>query len=180
MLLATPDVLFPFLAVELHRPRALGLLYAAAGIGAVLAALTSGWVSRVRRLGLAVAVCAAVWGAAVAVAGVVGGLVPVVAALVVAGVADMLSGVFRSTLWNRTVPDELRGRLAGIELLSYSSGPSLGGARAGLAAGRVGVRPAIALGGLACVAGVAVVAAALPRFRSYRVARDDVPPTLAA
>jgi len=179
MLLATPDVLFPFLAVELHRPRALGLLYAAAGIGAVLATLTSGWVSRVRRLGLAVAVCAASWGAVVGVAGVVGGLLPVVAALIVAGAADMLSGLFRSTLWNRTVPDALRGRLAGIELLSYSSGPSLGGARAGLAAGRVGVRPAIALGGLACVAGVAVVAAALPRFRSYRVARDDGPPTLA-
>lgn len=177
MLLAMPEALYPFLAAQLHHPRALGLLYASAGIGAVLATLTSGWVTRVRRLGLAVAVCAAAWGAAVGVAGLVGGLTAVVVALVVAGAADMLSGVFRATLWNRTIPDALRGRLAGIELLSYSSGPSLGGARAGLTASRLGVRPAIALGGLACVVGVAAVSAVLPAFRSYRVAPDR-PPTL--
>lgn len=171
MLLAIPESLYPFLAVELHHPRALGLLYASAGIGAVLATATSGWVGRVRRLGLAVAVCAAAWGAAIGLAGLAPGIVLVVAALILAGGADMLSGVFRSTLWNRTVPDELRGRLAGIELLSYSSGPSLGGARAGLTASAIGVRAAIASGGLACVLGVGLVTAALPAFRNYRTPR---------
>jgi MFS family permease len=168
MLLAFPDALYPFLAVRLHHPHALGLLYASAGIGAVLASATSGWVGRIDRLGLAVAVCAAAWGAAIGVAGLAPGIVLVVLALVVAGAADMLSGVFRSTLWNRTVPDELRGRLAGIELLSYSSGPSLGGARAGLTASVIGVRAAIATGGLACVLGVGLVTAALPAFRNHR------------
>lgn len=178
MLLAIPESLYPFLAVELHHPRALGLLYSCGGVGAVLATATSGWVGRVRRLGLAVAVCAASWGTAIGLAGLAPGIVLVVLALVVAGGADMLSGVFRSTLWNRTVPDELRGRLAGIELLSYSSGPSLGGARAGLTASVIGVRAAIATGGLACVLGVGLVTAALPAFRRHRDLGERGPGTV--
>jgi hypothetical protein len=82
--------------------------------------------------------------------------------LAAAGAADMVSMVFRSAIWNRTIPNGMRGRLAGIELLSYTSGPTLGNARAGLMARLVGVRPAITDGGLLCVAAVAVTAIALP------------------
>jgi MFS family permease len=87
--------------------------------------------------------------------------------LAVAGGADMVSGLFRSTIWNQTIPDEYRGRLAGIELLSYSSGPLLGQARAGGVASFIGVRPSIVSGGLMCIAAVTGLAAGLPRFWTY-------------
>lgn len=87
--------------------------------------------------------------------------------LAVAGGADCVSGLFRSTMWNQTIPDELRGRLAGIELLSYSVGPQLGQVRAGGMASLVGVRPSIWTGGLACVGAVGLLCAALPAFVRY-------------
>ena len=87
--------------------------------------------------------------------------------LAVAGASDMISGVFRSTMWNQTIPDELRGRLAGIELLSYSSGPTLGNARAGLMARIGGVRFSMGVGGLLCIGGVLLTAALLPSFVRY-------------
>jgi len=79
----------------------------------------------------------------------------------------MISGIFRSTVWNQTIPDELRGRLAGIEQVSYSTGPLLGNVESGLAASLVGVRGAIVSGGVLCVAGVVVAAIALPTFWRY-------------
>jgi len=94
-------------------------------------------------------------------------LAVVLGCLVAAGAADMISGLFRSTIWNQSVPDELRGRLAGIEFLSYATGPMLGNARAGFAAQLTGVRMAIVSGGLLCVAAVGAVAAALPALRGY-------------
>jgi MFS family permease len=89
------------------------------------------------------------------------------AGLVAAGFADMLSGIFRGTIWNQTIPDRLRGRLAGIEQLSYSSGPLLGNVEGGLVAAFAGVRASIVSGGVLCIAGVAVAAAAMPAFRRY-------------
>ena len=85
-----------------------------------------------------------------------------------AGAADMASGLFRMTIWNETIPTELRGRLAGIEQLSYMSGPLLGNARAGLMAERIGLMPSIAWGGLLCVGGMAVCRFALPQFWRFR------------
>jgi hypothetical protein len=70
-------------------------------------------------------------------------------------------------MWNQTIPDELRGRLAGIEMVSYVTGPLLGNVEAGLLAAAVGVRASVVSGGLLCVAGVALVALALPAFRAY-------------
>jgi MFS family permease len=167
MMFAMPEALFPFLADQLHHPQALGLLYSAGAVGGVLATLTSGWTSRVHRHGLAIVLAAIGWGLGMALAGAATTLVPVLVFLAVAGAADMISGVFRSTMWNQTIPDELRGRLAGIELLSYSSGPTLGNARAGLMARIGGVRFSMGVGGLLCIGGVLLTAALLPSFVRY-------------
>lgn len=172
MTMAMPMALFPFFAAELHAPHAVGLLYAADSVGALLAGLVSGWVHRVHRHGLAIIVAALCWGAAIGLAGLMPNLGLVLVLLACAGAADMVSGTFRGVIWDQTIPDELRGRLAGIELLSYSIGPTLGNARAGfMAVG--GVRFAIASGGLLCVLGVGAAAAALPRFRQYDTRTDE-------
>jgi MFS family permease len=123
--------------------------------------------SHIHRHGLAIILTAMGWGAAIALAGIMPSLWLILLFLAIAGGADMVSGIFRSTLWNQTIPDELRGRLAGIELLSYTSGPTLGNARAGSVAAFGGVRPAIWSGGLICMSAVATLAAVLPSFRRY-------------
>jgi len=166
MTTAMPTALFPFLAADLHASHAVGLLYAADSIGGLLAGLVSGWVRRVHRHGLVIIMAALCWGAAMGLAGLMPNLGLVLVMLACAGAADMVSGTFRGIIWDQTIPDELRGRLAGIELLSYSIGPTLGNARAGFAAVR-GVRFAISSGGLLCVLGVGAAAALLPGFRRY-------------
>uniref|UniRef100_A0AAU2JKD5 Multidrug efflux pump Tap n=1 Tax=Streptomyces sp. NBC_00049 TaxID=2903617 RepID=A0AAU2JKD5_9ACTN len=173
MVFAFPNAVFPFLADELDAVWALGLMYAAGAVGSLLLGLTSGWVSRVRRHGLLVVCGAAVWGLAVAAAGWAADIWLVLACLAVAGAGDMLSGLGRGTIWNQTIPEELRGRLAGIEVLSYSVGPQLGQVRAGTMAGWTGTRPAFWSGGLACVASVAVLAALLPKLISYDADTDE-------
>jgi MFS family permease len=162
MAFAMPQALFPFLADRLGTPEGLGLLYSAGAVGSAIVTLTGGWMPRVRRHGRMIVLAAAAWGLAVAAAGLAPGYWAVVACFVVAGAFDMISGVFRGAIWNSTIPDALRGRLAGIELLSYTTGPTLGNARAGLMAGVIGIRPAIALGGALCVGAVGVTALALP------------------
>lgn len=166
MTMAMPMALFPFFAADLHAPHAVGLLYAADSVGALLAGVVSGWIRRVHRHGLAIIVAASCWGAAMGLAGLMPNLALVLVLLACAGAADMVSGTFRAVIWDQTIPDELRGRLAGIELLSYSIGPTLGNARAGFMAVR-GVRFAISSGGLLCVLGVGAAAAGLPGFRRY-------------
>jgi MFS family permease len=165
MTLAFPVAVYPaFARDDLGHPGALGLLHVAGSAGAVAATLTSGWTGRVHHRGRAVVLAAAAWGAAVAGAGAAPVLVLVLVGLAVAGAADMVSGLFRTVIWHETIPDALRGRLAGVEMLSYSLGPLAGQVRAGVAADAVGVRAAIVSGGVACVLGVAVVAALLPSF----------------
>ncbi|HTZ44335.1 MAG TPA: MFS transporter [Jatrophihabitans sp.] len=166
MAMAMPTALFPFFAAVLHAPGAVGLLYAADSVGGLLAGLASGWVRRVHRHGRAIVLAAICWGAAMGLAGLMPSLGLALALLAVAGAADMVSGTFRGVIWDQTIPDELRGRLAGIELLSYSIGPTLGNARAGFMAVR-GVRFAIVAGGALCVGGVALAGALLPGFRRY-------------
>jgi MFS family permease len=173
MTFAMPQALFPFLADRLGASWALGMLYSAGAVGSMAATLTSGWTAHVHRHGRAVILAAGVWGLAITLAGVTTSLAVILACLVAAGVADTISGIFRSTIWNQSIPDEFRGRLAGIELLSYSSGPMLGNARAGLVAQLAGVRFSIASGGLLCFGAVAALAATLPAFRRYD-ARTDV------
>ncbi|UYQ61786.1 MFS transporter [Streptomyces peucetius] len=173
MILAFPHTIFPFLADDLDAEWSLGLMYAAGSAGSVLLSLTSGWTSRIRRHGLLVIFGAAGWGLAVAAAGWFTDVWLVLVCLAFAGAGDMLSGLGRSTIWNQTIPDGLRGRLAGIEVLSYSVGPQLGQVRAGAMAGWTGTRPAIWGGGVACVAAVGVLAAVLPRLVTYDADTDE-------
>ncbi|BCK71649.1 hypothetical protein Srufu_056020 [Streptomyces libani subsp. rufus] len=107
------------------------MMYAALPAGALVVSLTSGWTARVHRQGRAIVLAAVGWGLAIAAAGQLHQIWLVLLLLALAGACDMISGIFRSALWNRTIPDELRGRLAGIELLSYATGPQLGQVRDG-------------------------------------------------
>ncbi|MFD8382873.1 MFS transporter [Streptomyces sp. NPDC059679] len=173
MLFAFPNAIFPFLADELDAPWSLGLMYAAGSVGSIAVSVTSGWASRVHRHGRMVVLSAALWGAAMAVAGWLPNVWLVLLCLAVAGGADMVSGLFRSTMWNQTIPDELRGRLAGIELLSYATGPQLGQVRAGGMAGLVGVRASVWTGGLACVASIGLLALTLPKLMTYDARTDE-------
>ena len=174
MFMAMPIVLFPAFAKDvLDEPTALGLLYTAESVGSLLATLTSGWTGRVHHHGRAVVVASMCWGGAIALTGLAPTVWVAIALLAVAGGADMVSGIFRGTIWNQTIPDEKRGRLAGIEMLSYSVGPLGGQARAGLVADATSVRASIVSGGVLCVAGVAATAAALRDFWRYDSRTDE-------
>jgi MFS family permease len=167
MLFAMPIALFPAVAERYGGAEVLGLLFAAGPAGALLLTLTSGWTARVSRHGRAVAVSAALGGAAIAGFGLAGPLPLALAFLAIAGAADMSSGIFRTTMWNQTIPDGLRGRLAGIEQLSYSIGPTLGTTQSGTVAAVAGVRTSLVAGGVLCVAGTVVLCALMPRFWRY-------------
>jgi MFS family permease len=173
MFFGMPIALFPALAQRYGGAGVLGLLYTAPSIGALLATLTSGWTSRVRRHGAAVCLAAIGWGIGITLLGFAPGIAWAVAALIVAGFCDMLSGVFRSAIWNQTIPDRLRGRLAGIEQISYSTGPMLGNVEAGAVASLARLRASIVSGGVLCIAGVGVAVALLPAFWRYD-ARHEV------
>jgi MFS family permease len=172
MFFGMPMALFPAAATHLGGAGVLGLLYAAPAVGSLLATVTSGWAARVHRHGAAVCVAAAGWGVGIIGFGVAPNLALALLGLVLAGGADMLSGIFRGTIWNQTIPDHLRGRLAGIEQVSYSTGPLLGNVEAGAVASLAGVRASIVSGGVLCVAGVAVAALALPAFWRYDERRE--------
>lgn len=171
MIFGLPRALFPFLVVEqFHRSReAIGLLFAAPAVGALLGALTSGWTRRVRRQGLAVILAVTAWGAAIAAFGWSG---PwfwfALAMLAVAGWADVISAIFRSTILLLSAPDRLRGRISGIHILVVTGGPRLGDFEAGVVARLVSPTFSVVAGGLACVVGAALVAIAYPELRAAR------------
>ena len=167
MFFGMPMALFPQIAVALGGPAVLGLLYTAPSAGSLIATVTSGWTRSVRHHGRAIAVAAATWGVAIVGFGLAPTLWLALIALAAAGAADMISGLFRMTLWNQTIPDAMRGRLAGIEMISYSSGPALGNLEAGVVGALAGVRASVVSGGVLCVVGTAALCALLPRFWSY-------------
>jgi MFS family permease len=168
MFFGMPQALYPFLALQLGGPKVLGLLYSAPAVGSLLATLGSGWTGRVHRHGLMVIVAAALWGAGIIGVGVSHLLWLTLFCLAFAGAADMVSGIFRGIIWSQTIPDHLRGRLAGIEMLSYTTGPLLGQLRSGaMARTRLGIGGSIWVGGALCVLGTVALAAALPRFLRY-------------
>ena len=167
MFFGMPQALYPFMAQKLGGPAVLGLLYAAPSVGSLLATVGSGWTNRMHRHGLMVLLAAAGWGLAIMGAGWSTTLWLTLLCLLLAGAADMVSGLFRMIIWNQTIPDHLRGRLAGIEMLSYSTGPLLGNARAGLMARWVGIGGSVVWGGALCVLGTAALASTLPKFLRY-------------
>jgi MFS family permease len=167
MVFAYPNAMLPFLAVGLHAPWSTGLMFAAPSAGAFAVSATSGWMPRVRRHGLAIALAAGGWGLSMTLVGLAPSVWFALAFLAVAGGADECSAVFRDTMWKQSIPDHLRGRLAGIELLSYAAGPPTGQLRSGAVAAVTGPRFSLTSGGLACVAAVGAVLVALPAFRHY-------------
>src|SRR5882757_2102320 len=168
MLFAFPVALFPALSLQWGDARMTGVLFSSMAIGSLIATLLSGWSSRIRRQGRVVVIAAAGWGLFILGAGLAPTPWLVVLCLVVAGGADMISGLFRGIIWNHSVPNAMRGRLAGIAMISYMTGPLLGNARAGWAASLSSVPFSMWSGGLACMIAVVATSLALPKFWAYR------------
>jgi MFS family permease len=180
MAFAFPVALFPAMAAADGRTESVGWLLSAMSVGALAIGLFSGWTGRVTRHGRAVVVAAAVWALGIVALGFAPSLALGLACLAVAGAADMVSGVFRGTIWNQTIPNALRGRLAGIEMISYLTGPLVGNARAGFMADAWGVSAAVWTGGAICLAGVIATGFALPRFWAYRSTQERATEAVAA
>ena len=178
MIFGMPRAVFPQLADETFGLGAagLGLLYAAPSAGALIGALTSGWVKHVRRHGLAVVFAVAVWGAAIAAAGLsLFSLLLTLVFLAIAGAADVVSAVFRGTILLEATPVNLRGRVQALNMMVVSGGPRIGDLEAGLVAGAIGAGPSVVVGGLACLVGTGVVATRVKQLRAY-VAPSAVQP----
>jgi MFS family permease len=169
MIFAFPTAVFPFVAEKYQAPWALGLLFAAPAVGAGVASLTSGWTSHVHKHGRAIFLAAIAYGVTIALFGLSPTLIWALIFLALSGAADMVSGVFRQAIWNMSIPDEIRGRLAGIELMSYAIGPQLGNARVSLGSQWKGLTASITTGGILCAVGVFGLALSLPSLWKYDV-----------
>lgn len=172
MTFAFPFALFPFIAEEFAAPWALGFLYSAGFVGGMAFGLTSGWTPTIRHHGRAVAFAAVCWGAAIGLTGIAPSIWWVLGLLAIAGYFDMLSGHFRQLMWNQSIPDDVRGRMAGIEMLSYSIGPLLGQVRSTTAASLTSLRVSLASGGVLCVAAVTLACVAFPAMWRYDATAD--------
>jgi MFS family permease len=170
MVLAMPRALFPQAADErFGGTGAIGWLYASIAIGSVLAGLTSGWIGRVRRQGVALVGAVVVWGLAVAASGLAHQLWLAVALLAVSGAGDLVSAVYRQTILQTYAPDELRGRLQGVFTAVVAGGPRLGDVRAGAMAAAFGLAGSWVGGGVACVLVTLVLTLTFPALLRYRV-----------
>jgi MFS family permease len=168
MTFAMPMALFPAMAASWGGSWAVSGLYTAMPVGALLATLLSGWTSKVDRHGVFVVVGAAIWGVAIVGLGYSNSLIAALVFLAIAGAGDNVSVIFRGAIWNETIPGELRGRLAGVEMISYLSGPMLGNTRAGWVASISSNSYSIVSGGVICLAGVLLCIPLLPAFWKYR------------
>lgn len=166
MFFAMPQALYPALAV-IYGERYLGFFPAAIALGALVASLTSGWTKSVHRHGVLVTTAAVLWGFAIIGFGLADGIVVALLFLVAAGFFDMISGIFRGAIWNQTIPNHLRGRMASIEMVSYLTGPMLGSAKMGIVAEWFSVKIALISGGILCVVSVLAAALFLPGFLRY-------------
>ena len=170
MVFGMPRALFPILALSQFQrgEGVVGLLFAAPAVGALIGALTTGWVKQVKHQGRAVIWAVVVWGAGVAAFGLVGtNLWLGLFFLAVAGAADVISAVFRSTILQLSAPDSMRGRLSGIHILVVTGGPRLGDLEAGLVAQAFSPWASVVSGGLLCIAGAGLVAWLYPELRRY-------------
>jgi predicted MFS family arabinose efflux permease len=170
MIFGMPRAVFPALALDVLRrgPGALGLMYAAPGAGALVGALSSGWITGVRRQGRAVLLSVLAWGTAIVGFGLTIHLFAVALLfLAIAGAADVFSAVFRQTILMLGVPAGLRGRVFGIHIMVVTGGPRLGDAEAGTVASLVSPLFSVVSGGAACVVGVILLALLAPELGRY-------------
>ncbi len=167
MVFAFPVALFPAMGESYGGAKAAGLLFSGMAIGAMVMTLFSGWSSKVKYHGRAVVIAALGWALFIFLLGFSHSLPMAMVFLIFAGASDMMSGLFRGVIWNQTVPNDLRGRLSGIEMISYMSGPLLGNARAGYIASVSSVNTSISSGGMICFIAVILTALCLPRFWGY-------------
>lgn len=175
MVFAMPNALFPAIAMMMGGTKTLGFLYAAPAVGAFFITVFSAWTKKVKRHGAAVAIAAILWGLAIAIFGFSKSLPWGLLFLALAGAADAVSGIFRMTIWNETIPDKLRGRMASLEMISYMSGPLMGNTVAGLMASMTGTRVAIMIGGSLCFSFVIISVFLLPKFWKYH--RSEIVPS---
>jgi MFS family permease len=176
MTFGMPRALFAVLSVSVFHTGAggTGLLYASVAAGATVAALTTGWLSHARRLGLIVIWAVVAWGVAIALAGVASSLWIAAAMLALAGAADSVSAVCRSAINQSVTPDHLRGRMSSVFTMVVTSGPRLGDVESGSVAALAGVRASVISGGLACVVGVALIVLTFPALARFDAERDVV------
>ena len=178
MIFGSPQALFPVIAVQqLHRgPEVVGLLFAAPAAGALLLTLVSGPLTTMRRQGKAVVWAVAAWGAAIAGFGLAGDVLPLALVfLALAGAADVVSAIFRSTILQVTVPDHLRGRLGAVFFIVVTGGPKLGDIEAGLVASAFTPTISVVTGGLACIAGAFLTGKLYPELPAYRTRTEAQP-----
>lgn len=175
MVFGMPSALFPAVAQRLGGGASVvGLLFAAPSVGSLAASVTSGWTGRVRRQGLAVYLAVIGWGAFLVLFGLSNTLWLSLAALGLAGVADTISGIYRTAILQTVTPPSMMGRLHGLELTVVATGPAVGDIEAGALASLVNVPFSIVFGGIACILGVGVMAWRMPGFARYD-SRDPVP-----
>jgi len=178
MVFGMPRALFPAMAGAVFGGGtvALGFLYAAPGVGALIGAVTTGWVANLRRQGWAVIVAVCVWGAAIALFGLVDTLWVGLVLLAVAGWADVISAVLRNTMLQSSVPERFRSRMSSIQMAVVQGGPRVGDMESGAVATLTSVEFSVISGGLACIVGAAVIGALMPAFRHHVAGEvDDVP-----
>jgi predicted MFS family arabinose efflux permease len=170
MIFGMPRAVFPAIGITLYGGGAgvVGFLYAAVGAGALVGSIFTGWCARVRHQGRAIAACVVVWGATIALFGVIPVLWVGLLMLGLAGAADLISGIFRQSVQQRTVPEHLQGRLSGLFFAVVAGGPRVGDAESGIAAGIGGAQFAVWSGGLACIAGVALLLWRMPELWADR------------
>jgi len=183
MIFGMPTAVFPALALSVLKIGAggLGLLYAAPAAGALVGSLFSGWVRSVKRQGMAVFIAIAIWGVAIAGFGLAGKLLWLgLPLLALAGGADLVSAIFRSTILQLSIPDAMRGRMSAFQMMVVTTGPRLGDLEAGAVAALVNPVFSVVSGGVACVVGIALLALLLPEMRDQRVSEEGLLPKSAA
>jgi MFS family permease len=176
MVFGMPSSLFPQLALTVFNTGAAGygLLNAAPAVGALVGAAFSGWIGRVRRPGRGIVAAVAGWGAAIVAFGLLAASFPLaLVCLAVAGGADVVSAVLRSSIVQLTTPDHLRGRLSSIHMLVVTSGPRVGDAEAAAVAAVAGPQFSVVSGGLMCLVGLVFVVRLFPQLLAYEHDHSD-------
>jgi len=166
MVFGLPRALFPAMALTIYHggPRTLGFLYAAPSVGAMVMAVVTGWIDRVRRQGRMIAVVVMIWGASMALFGLVHLLWVGMACLAVAGATDVISTILRNTVLQNAITDEYRGRISSVQMAVVTGGPRLGDMESGIVAGLTSVEFSIVSGGVACILGVLALIRRRPTF----------------